>query len=101
MSSVLDRAELEQSPLADLHLIANELGVDGFRRLRRDDLIDAIVARQSGSDTATEPEAGDAAEAGEPAEATESAEVAEAPAPAEEADDEAPKPRRGRRGGRG
>jgi transcription termination factor Rho len=72
MSSVLDRAELEQSPLADLHLLANELGVDGFRRLRREDLIDAIVTRQVGGETA-EPEA----------------------------EDEAPKPRRGRRGGRG
>ena len=38
MSSVLDRDALEQSPLADLHLIANELGVDGFRRLRKADL---------------------------------------------------------------
>ena len=52
MSSVLDRAALEQSPLADLHLIANELGVDGFRRLRKAELIDAIVARQSGGDDA-------------------------------------------------
>jgi hypothetical protein len=26
MSAVLDRSELEQSPLADLHAIANELG---------------------------------------------------------------------------
>src|SRR5687767_15194361 len=48
MSSVLDRDALEQSPLADLHLIANELGVDGFRRLRKPELIDAIIARQSG-----------------------------------------------------
>src|SRR4051794_18450115 len=93
MSSVLDRAELEQSPLADLHLLANELGVDGFRRLRRDDLIDAIVARQSGDGTAepeteTEPEPEVEAEA-------------EAEEAAEPAEDEAPKPRRGRRGGRG
>ena len=44
MSSVLDRDALEQSPLADLHLIANELGVDGFRRLRKADLVDAIIA---------------------------------------------------------
>ena len=43
MSSVLDRAELEQSPLADLHVLANELGVDGFRRLRRDDLILSLI----------------------------------------------------------
>jgi transcription termination factor Rho len=79
MSSVLDRAELEQSPLADLHVLANELGVDGFRRLRRDDLIDAIVARQSGNG------------GGEASAAAES----------EAEDEEAPKPRRGRRGGRG
>ena len=52
MSAVLDRSELEQSPLADLHLLANELGVDGFRRLRKPELIDAIVARQSGEEPA-------------------------------------------------
>jgi transcription termination factor Rho len=48
--SVLDRGALAASPLADLHLIASELGIDGFRRLRKDDLIDAIVARQSGEE---------------------------------------------------
>src|SRR5215207_2121933 len=52
MSSVLDHDSLEQSPLADLHLIANELGVDGFRRLRKADLIEAIIARQSGAEPA-------------------------------------------------
>jgi transcription termination factor Rho len=40
---VLDRSELEASPLADLHAIANELGVDGYRLLPRDELIDAIL----------------------------------------------------------
>ena len=55
MPSVLDRSALEQSPLADLHLLANELGVDGFRRLRKPDLVDAILSRQSGD------EAGEAA----------------------------------------
>ena len=49
MSTVLDRDALEKSPLADLHLIANELGVDGFRRLRKADLIDAIIARSPGT----------------------------------------------------
>src|SRR5687767_8363206 len=78
MSAVLDRSELEQSPLADLHLLANELGVDGFRRLRKEELIDAIVARQSG-------------EPGEALASEEDDESAEAAA----------KPRRGRRGGRG
>ena len=51
MSTVLDRTALEASPLADLHLIANEIGVDGFRRLRKADLVDAILTRQSGDGT--------------------------------------------------
>ncbi|HEX8854330.1 MAG TPA: Rho termination factor N-terminal domain-containing protein [Thermoleophilaceae bacterium] len=46
--SVLDRKELEQSPLADLHAIAAEVGVEGFRRLRRDDLIAAILGEAGG-----------------------------------------------------
>jgi transcription termination factor Rho len=41
--AVLERTELEASPLADLHAIADQLGVDGFRRLRRPQLIDAIL----------------------------------------------------------
>jgi transcription termination factor Rho len=41
--SVLERSELEASPLADLHAIADQLGLDGFRRLRKADLIDAIL----------------------------------------------------------
>ncbi|MBO0769272.1 MAG: Rho termination factor N-terminal domain-containing protein [Solirubrobacterales bacterium] len=48
--SVLDREALEASPLADLHEIASELSLDGFRRLRKAELVDAIVARQSGQD---------------------------------------------------
>ena len=52
MSSVLDRAALEESPLADLHLLGNQLGVDGFRRLRKADLVDAILAKQNGEETA-------------------------------------------------
>ena len=83
MSAVLDRSELEQSPLADLHLLANELGVDGFRRLRREELIDAIVSRQDGAET--EP-----AETAEPAEPAEPAEAAEA-----EEDEGARRSRRG------
>ena len=35
MSSVLDRSALAESSLADLHVLANELGVDGYRRLRK------------------------------------------------------------------
>jgi transcription termination factor Rho len=84
MPSVLDRSALEQSPLADLHLLANELGVDGFRRLRKPELVEAILARQSG-----EPSAAPEAEL-EPEPDTEPA-----------AEEEPRRPRRGRRGGRG
>ncbi|MFI4984853.1 MAG: Rho termination factor N-terminal domain-containing protein [Solirubrobacterales bacterium] len=41
--AVLERYELEASPLADLHAIADQLGLDGFRRLRKPELIDAIL----------------------------------------------------------
>ena len=50
--SVLDRGALEDSPLADLHAIASELSIDGYRRLRRPELIDAILARQGGGELA-------------------------------------------------
>jgi transcription termination factor Rho len=64
--SVLSRSALEASPLADLHAIASELGLDGYRRLRKADLVDRIVAHQGGDDeveteivdeAAVEPEA--------------------------------------------
>jgi transcription termination factor Rho len=62
--SVLDRDALEASPLADLHTIASELTIDGYRRLRKADLIDTIIARQSGvelaeSDVVSEDESGE------------------------------------------
>lgn len=79
--SVLDRDSLQASPLADLHTIASELSIDGYRRLRRTELIDAIIARQGG-DVDKEPEA--ETEAGE-----------------ERADTAGGRRRRGRRGGRG
>ena len=41
--SVLSRDALEGSPLSDLHLIAAEVGLDGYRRLRKADLVDAIL----------------------------------------------------------
>ena len=47
--AILDRAELERSPLADLHAIASELGIEGYRLLRRDELIDALL-KQAGGD---------------------------------------------------
>jgi transcription termination factor Rho len=77
--SVLDRSALVDSPLADLHAIASELSIDGYRRLRRPELIQAIIVKQGGDPADAEvPETGggDEEEAGS-------------------------RRRRGRRGGRG
>jgi transcription termination factor Rho len=112
MSSVLDRDALEQSPLADLHLIANELGVDGFRRLRKPDLIDAIIARQSGAEVPAAEEVEAEAEAPKPRRRSRARAVAADPDAETEVeveveeegatDEDAPaRGRRGRRGGRG
>ena len=62
--AVLERSELEASPLADLHTIANQVGLDGFRRLRKADLIDAILGEASsdgGEDAAGEDEPSESA----------------------------------------
>jgi transcription termination factor Rho len=47
---VLDRKELEESPLSDLHAIASELGIEGYRRLRREELIDALAGAPGAGD---------------------------------------------------
>ncbi|MBA2579340.1 MAG: Rho termination factor N-terminal domain-containing protein, partial [Thermoleophilaceae bacterium] len=52
--AVLERTELEQSPLADLHAIASELGIEGFRRLRREELI-GLLAGDAGGETTESP----------------------------------------------
>lgn len=54
--AVLDRSDLEASPLADLHAIAGQLGLDGYRRLRKGDLIERILERSGGD---ASPQAGD------------------------------------------
>jgi transcription termination factor Rho len=60
--AVLERSELEASPLADLHAIADQLGLEGFRRLRKADLINAILGEpaatteESSSDDAPDEE---------------------------------------------
>ena len=95
--SVLDRAALEGSPLADLHAIASELSIDGYRRLRRGDLIEAILAKQGGS---AEPPAGAAAQA-EEGEAAGAGELTDAVIDELRLHDDQPRRRRGRRGGRG
>jgi transcription termination factor Rho len=107
--SVLDRATLDDSTLADLHAIASELSLDGYRRLRKGDLIDALLAHQAGEEppvvetpppptkrsrskrAAAEP----VVENVEPEDAVESADDDEADTSA------ASRRRRGRRGGRG
>ena len=48
--SVLSRSALESSSLADLHEIASELGLDGYRRLRKASLVDAIIERQGAAE---------------------------------------------------
>jgi transcription termination factor Rho len=47
--TVLEPSELQASPLADLHAIAETLGLDGYRRLRKAELIETILARQGDS----------------------------------------------------
>ena len=92
MSSVLDRTGLEKSPLADLHVLASELGVENFRRLRKADLIDALLDRQGGADTGTdeaETETETDTDVDVDVDVAETAEV-----------EAKPRPRRGRRGGR-
>lgn len=57
--SVLRRSELDDSPLADLHAIAVELGIEGYRAMRREDLVKAILGAQgdgNGDDPEPEPE---------------------------------------------
>ncbi len=102
--SVLDRAALEASPLADLHTVASELGLDSYRRLRKADLVDAILARQRGEEAPAPRSDADHADVVDEAAAVSAAEPEDdAGEPDEEDDadeDERPAPRR-RRGGRG
>ncbi|MBV8989444.1 MAG: Rho termination factor N-terminal domain-containing protein [Solirubrobacterales bacterium] len=107
--SVLDRAALEGSPLADLHAIASELSIDGYRRLRRGDLIDAILNKQAGAaeeadassqSAPDEPEAADASEQ-EPEAAGTSGLMEVVADELRIHDGGQPRRRRGRRGGRG
>ncbi len=91
--SVISRSALESSSLADLHEIAGELELDGYRRLRKANLVDAIIERQGGEAGAAEPAADE-----------DGAAVADSNGDGPEADatdaDERPA-RRSRRGGRG
>jgi transcription termination factor Rho len=81
--AVFDRSELEASPLADLHAIADQLGLDGFRRLRKADLIDAILGEPDGTptdgDRSREQSAPEAEAAPDPGEAREESESSQRP----------------------
>lgn len=109
--SVFTRDALEGSSLADLHTIAGELGLDGFRRLRKAELVDKILATFGEADGAPAEEAEEkpkprrsragrsrAAKDADPGDADEPVD-----AKAESSDDEEaePKPARRSRGGRG
>ncbi|MGH2696229.1 MAG: Rho termination factor N-terminal domain-containing protein, partial [Actinomycetota bacterium] len=86
--STTDKSVLEQKVLPELQQIASSLGVQGYQRLKKADLIDAIIDRANG----------------ERAEArgAEAERKAEAPAPArDEAPAEAPTRERGRDRDRG
>src|SRR5690242_17311494 len=85
--TVLHRDALEASPLADLHAIASELGIDGFRRLRKDDLINRILEREGGDEAGGADDDDDVA-----------ADIVDEAAEEPEA---RPRRRRGTRGGRG
>jgi len=91
--SVLTRSALEDSPLADLHTIAGELGLDGYRRLRKADLIDRILERSGGDVSRPADDEPDDAVA-------EEGTTDEGAGDTDDDPDEKPKPRRGRRGGR-
>ena len=81
--AVLQRKELEKSPLADLHAIASELGLEGFRGLRKADLVEAILRGQPGGDE----DGSDAPDEREPDEVP-SEEALEPPSEAEPDEDE-------------
>ncbi|MBA3301300.1 MAG: Rho termination factor N-terminal domain-containing protein [Thermoleophilaceae bacterium] len=83
--SVLKKSELEASSLSDLHALASELGLEGYRRMRKEDLIRALLGDSAGDDD------GDSA-ADDPDAAEELG---------EEAADLQPEPSRGRGRGRG
>jgi transcription termination factor Rho len=72
----MGKEDLEKQHLAQLHARAAELGVPGFRRLGREELIEEIAARGDGEPAIQEAEPGEEAQ---PAEAAE-AEAEEAPA---------------------
>jgi len=103
--SVVSRSALQSSSLADLHEIASELGLDGYRRLRKADLIGAIIERQGGdADAPPEDEALTEADAGavQDGAADEDVDAGQGAGVEDEEEEVEERPaRRSRRGGRG
>lgn len=56
MSTVLDIDGLLESPLADLHAIAGELDIEGYRTLRKSDLTIAILVARGATADAIRPD---------------------------------------------
>ncbi|MBA2506249.1 MAG: Rho termination factor N-terminal domain-containing protein [Thermoleophilaceae bacterium] len=91
--SVLKKSELEASSLSDLHALASELGLESYRRLRKEQLIKALLGESGDSNSAVE-DADAAEELGE--------EAADLQPDEDEEEEEKPKRSRGGRGrGRG
>ncbi len=97
--TVLDRSELQASSLADLHLIADQIGLEGFRRLRKADLIDAILGEEKAQEGAADGDGTQEAERRAPSRRSRSTRsrrgAAARPASAAEPSDE-PEPERAR-----
>jgi transcription termination factor Rho len=88
--AVLQRKELEKSPLADLHAIASELGLEGFRSMRKADLVKAILDAQGGEEA--EPAEEEPAAKDEAPAAKDEAPAAKDEAPPEKEEEPPPPP---------
>jgi len=90
---VLQRKELEESPLADLHAIASELGLESYRALRKADLVGAILEAQGESAGGDSGESGGDSEEPEaaPEEQEAASEAPDAPTPEPEPEPESEK----------
>jgi transcription termination factor Rho len=64
VASTMERSELEAKVLPELQKIAEGLGVSGHQRLRKSDLIDAILGKANGQGARSGPKKAPAEEAG-------------------------------------
>src|SRR5712691_9824807 len=75
------RAELDSKHLAELHARAAELGIPGYRKLRREELIAELLARDGGETVADGAEAEEPEAEGSPEAEVEGGEKAEGEEP--------------------